>query len=226
MRFDYRAAARSAIQQPQRRASPTSWARPGSPISRDAFMGRRVVSRRSPAATGRSRRSPPSTACPGPRRIARWSRPPSAGCRSRSRRAGWGSMRPGSGRSAGSSTGSPGDARDPWLTSFVDCSRDGLGSLLGLAPGRTGACVRDWLAEQTPQFRAAIEIVVIDPSAPYASGIRAALPEALIAVDRWHLVALGEPDGDRGSATRHPGAARSARHTADRGVGRRLNDSP
>ena len=26
---------------------------------------------------------------------------------------------------------------DPWLTSFVDCSRDGPGSLLGLAPGRT-----------------------------------------------------------------------------------------
>jgi transposase len=79
---------------------------------------------------------------------------------------------------------------DPWLTSFVDCSRDGPGSLLGLAPGRTGACVRDWLAEQTPQFRAAIEIVVIDPSAPYASGIRVALPNALIAVDGWHLVAL------------------------------------
>jgi transposase len=32
--------------------------------------------------------------------------------------------------------------------------------------------------------------VVIDPSAPYASGIRAALPNALIAVDKWHLVAL------------------------------------
>ena len=28
---------------------------------------------------------------------------------------------------------------DPWLTSFVDCSADGPGSLLGLAPGRTGA---------------------------------------------------------------------------------------
>jgi transposase len=64
---------------------------------------------------------------------------------------------------------------DPWLTSFVDCSRD-RGSLLGLAPGRTGSCVKEWLAEQTPAFRAAIEIVVIDPSAPYASGIRAALP--------------------------------------------------
>jgi transposase len=31
--------------------------------------------------------------------------------------------------------------------------------------------------------------VVIDPSAPYAS-IRAALPHATIAVDKWHLVAL------------------------------------
>jgi len=79
---------------------------------------------------------------------------------------------------------------DPWLTSFVDCSRDGPGSLLGLAPGRTGACVKDWLAEQTDAFRTKIEIVVIDPSAPYASGIRAALPDALIAVDGWHLVAL------------------------------------
>ena len=35
-----------------------------------------------------------------------------------------------------------------------------------------------------------IKIVVIDPSAPYASGIRAALPDVKIAVDKWHLVAL------------------------------------
>jgi len=79
---------------------------------------------------------------------------------------------------------------DPWLTSFVDCSPDGLGSLLGLAPGRTGVCVKDWLGEQTDAFRKKVQIVVIDPSAPYASGIRAALPDALIAVDGWHLVAL------------------------------------
>jgi hypothetical protein len=79
---------------------------------------------------------------------------------------------------------------DPWLTSFVDCSRDGPGSLLGLAPGRTGACVREWLGEQSAAFRRRIEIVVIDPSAPYASGIRAALPNAKIAVGIWHLVAL------------------------------------
>jgi transposase len=79
---------------------------------------------------------------------------------------------------------------DPWLTSLVDCSRDGSGSLLGLAPGRTGGCVRDWLGEQSDAFRKRIEIVVIDPSAPYASGIRAALPNVKIAVDGWHLVAL------------------------------------
>jgi transposase len=79
---------------------------------------------------------------------------------------------------------------DPWLTSFVDCSRDGPGSLLGLSPGRTGGCVREWLAEQTAVFRDTVELVVIDPSAPYAAGIRAALPKARIAVDKWHLVAL------------------------------------
>ena len=50
--------------------------------------------------------------------------------------------------------------------------------------------MKDWLGEQTDAFRKKVQIVVIDPSAPYASGIRAALPDALIAVDGWHLVAL------------------------------------
>src|SRR4051794_35308117 len=81
---------------------------------------------------------------------------------------------------------------DPWMTSFVDADADPTraGLLLGLAPGRSGSCVRAWLGEQTPAFRNAVELVVIDPSAPYASGIRAALPAARIAVDKWHLVRL------------------------------------
>jgi transposase len=79
---------------------------------------------------------------------------------------------------------------DPWLTSFVDCSRGGPGSLLGLAPGRTGECVRECLGEQSEAFRRRIEIVVIDPSAPYASSIRAGLSNTKVAVDIWHLVAL------------------------------------
>ncbi len=50
--------------------------------------------------------------------------------------------------------------------------------------------MREWLGEQSEAFRKMIKIVVIDPSAAYASGIRAALPDAKIAVDKWHLVAL------------------------------------
>ena len=38
--------------------------------------------------------------------------------------------------------------------------------LLGLAPGGTGGCVRDWLAEKTDAFRHRFEILIIDPSAP------------------------------------------------------------
>ena len=79
---------------------------------------------------------------------------------------------------------------DPWLTSFVDADPGRSGPLLGLAPGRSGACVSDWLKAQTGEFRAGIEVVVIDPSAPYASGIRTALPDAKIAVDKFHLVLL------------------------------------
>jgi hypothetical protein len=96
---------------------------------------------------------------------------------------------------------------DPWLTSFVDCSRDGPGSLLGLAPRRTGACVRDWLGEQSEAFRRMIKIVVIDPSAPYASGIRATLPEAKIAIGQVASGRARQPD-----ATRHPGPAEPPRH--------------
>jgi transposase len=79
---------------------------------------------------------------------------------------------------------------NPWMTSFVNADTTTPGALLGLVPGRSGACVVDWLNEQSPTFRDGIELVVIDPSAPYASGVRAALPGVRIAVDKYHLVAL------------------------------------
>jgi transposase len=79
---------------------------------------------------------------------------------------------------------------DPWMTSFVDADISRPGVLLGLAPGRSGARVSSWLAEQTHTFRQTIRTVVIDPSAPYASGIGNALPGVQIAVDHWHLVRL------------------------------------
>lgn len=77
---------------------------------------------------------------------------------------------------------------DPWETGFVDLAT-GQG-LLGQVPGRTSACVLDWLAARPPEFRAAIRVVALDPSAPYARAVREALPHAQVTVDHFHLVAL------------------------------------
>src|SRR5215207_9780646 len=132
---------------------------------------------------------PPSTASHGRPPTGRWSLRRPGGCPNPNRPPCWGLMRPDS-DPCGGLDGITWRRSDPWLTSFVDCTPGRPGKLLGLAPGRTGACVKDWLGEQTGAFRNKIEIVVIDPSAPYASGIRAALPKARIAVDKWHLVAL------------------------------------
>ncbi|MGH3971572.1 MAG: transposase, partial [Mycobacterium sp.] len=80
---------------------------------------------------------------------------------------------------------------DPWDTGFVDL--DGEQGLLGQQEGRTGATVVDWLTERTPEFRAGIEFVAIDPAAVYASAIRTPglLPNATLVVDHFHLVKLG-----------------------------------
>jgi transposase len=78
---------------------------------------------------------------------------------------------------------------DPWETGFVDIT--GEQALLGQVDGRTSAAVRAWLAARTEEFRAAIEVVVIDPHAGYAAAVRQALPDAAIAVDHFHLIMLG-----------------------------------
>src|SRR5829696_5381615 len=77
---------------------------------------------------------------------------------------------------------------DPWETGFVDLA--GSQGLLGQVEGRTSRSVSDWLAGRSEQFRAAITVVALDPSAPYAAAVRYALPHAAIAVDHFHLVAL------------------------------------
>lgn len=79
---------------------------------------------------------------------------------------------------------------DPWMTSFVDLDTGRPGGLLGLTPGRSGAAVEAWLNQQSEAWKAGIEIVALDPSAPFAAAIRRALPHAVIVVDHWHLVRL------------------------------------
>ena len=80
---------------------------------------------------------------------------------------------------------------DPWMTSIVDLDRSHPGGIIGLAAGRSGACLQGWIALQSNEFRAAVQVVAIDPSAPYAAGIRRALPHARIVLDYFHLVMLG-----------------------------------
>ena len=69
---------------------------------------------------------------------------------------------------------------------FVDLNGDQ--GLLGQQEGRTGATVVDWLTERTPEFRAGIEFVAIDPAAIYASAIRTPglLPNATLVVDPFY----------------------------------------
>ena len=77
---------------------------------------------------------------------------------------------------------------DPWETGFVDIT--GKQALLGQVDGRTSTAVQTWLAARTAAFRAGVEVVVIDPHAGYAAAVRAALPDAKVAVDHFHLIML------------------------------------
>jgi transposase len=79
---------------------------------------------------------------------------------------------------------------NPWMTSFVDLDTGRPGWLLGLVPGRSGAAVASWLAARDPAWRAGVQVVALDPSAPFAAAIRRLLPAATIVVDHWHLVRL------------------------------------
>jgi transposase len=79
---------------------------------------------------------------------------------------------------------------NPWMTSIVDLDRSHPGGIIGLTAGRS-VRVQGWIDLQSRQFRAAVQVVAIDPSAPYAAGIRRALPQARIVLDHFHLVMLG-----------------------------------
>ena len=77
---------------------------------------------------------------------------------------------------------------DRFDTGLVDL--DGTGGLFAQVNGRTSDVVIAWLKEQDPEWRAAITHVSMDTSATYARAARLALPDAVVIVDRFHLVAL------------------------------------
>ena len=78
---------------------------------------------------------------------------------------------------------------DRWHTGFVDAA--GTGGLLAQVEGRSSAVVIAWLNAQPQAWLDAITHVTIDFSASYAKAVREALPNAVLVVDHFHGVQLG-----------------------------------
>ncbi|MCA1681656.1 MAG: transposase, partial [Actinobacteria bacterium] len=57
-------------------------------------------------------------------------------------------------------------------------------------PGRAGRDVVRWCSAQPQCWREAVQVVAIDLSGAYRSGIRTALPHARVAADPFHVVQL------------------------------------
>jgi transposase len=76
---------------------------------------------------------------------------------------------------------------EPWMTTLVDAD---TGRVLGVVDGRDSAGVGTWLAARSPAWRAAVEVVAIDPSAAFRKALREQLPHAAVSVDPFHLVKL------------------------------------
>jgi transposase len=76
---------------------------------------------------------------------------------------------------------------EPWMTTLVDTD---TGRVLGVVDGRDSAGVGAWLATRSPAWRAAVEVVAIDPSAAFRKALREHLPAAAVSVDAFHLVKL------------------------------------
>ena len=74
-----------------------------------------------------------------------------------------------------------------FATNFVDLDR---GRLLDVVPGRSAKAVHDWLAIRSPQWRAGVRTVAIDPFRGYANGVAVHLGRATVVVDPFHVIAL------------------------------------
>jgi len=77
---------------------------------------------------------------------------------------------------------------DRWHVGFVDIG--GGQGLLGQVEGRTAQVVVDWLEQRPKAWRDAVRYVAIDMCTVFLCAIRAALPQASIVVDHFHVVQL------------------------------------
>jgi transposase len=110
------------------------------------------------------------------------------------------------------------------LTAVRD--RTGPARLLDMVEGRSKAAFKTWLAEQTPQFRARVEVVAMDGFTGFKTAAAQELPAAVAVMDPFHVVRLAgdaldrcrrrvqlELHGHRGLATDPLYRARRTLHT-------------
>lgn len=76
---------------------------------------------------------------------------------------------------------------EPWMTTIVDLD---TGQVLGVVDGRDHKGVGDWLFARPLEWRLAVQVVAIDPSAAFRKALRMWLPRTAVAVDHFHLISL------------------------------------
>ena len=74
-----------------------------------------------------------------------------------------------------------------FANNFVGLDR---GRLADVVPGRSAKAVHDWLATRSPQWRAGVATVAIDPFRGYANGVAVHLGRATVVLDPFHVIAL------------------------------------
>jgi hypothetical protein len=101
----------------------------------------------------------------------------------------WESMNTGCGPCASSRTpGSKAWTRfEPWMTTIVDLD---TGQVLSVVDGRDHKGVGDWLFAWPLEWRLAVQVVAIEPSAAFRKALRMWLPRTAVAVDHFHLISL------------------------------------
>ncbi|MEO5315806.1 transposase [Pseudarthrobacter sp. CC12] len=76
---------------------------------------------------------------------------------------------------------------EPWMTTIVDLD---TGQVLGVVDGRDHKGVGDWLFARPLEWRLAVQVVAIDPTAAFRKALRMWLPRTAVAVDHFHLISL------------------------------------
>ena len=90
---------------------------------------------------------------------------------------------------------------DRYVTVVIDLTpvRDGTGParLLDMVEGRSKPVFKTWLEQQSPAFRAGIEVVAMDGFTGFKTAAAEALPDAIEVMDPFHVVQLAGDALDR-----------------------------